>query len=138
MKSLMKVLVLISSMSVTAAFADVAVIVHPSNSASMSQKDIARMFLGKSKSFPNGTSAIPVNQDAGNAVTEQFNDKVVNKSSSQLKAYWSKLVFTGKGTPPQQVDNDAEVKALVSSNPGGIGYVDAKSVDGSVKVIATF
>lgn len=55
-----------------------------------------------------------------------------------MKAYWSKLVFTGKGTPPQEVPGDAEVKALIGSNPSTIGYIDAGSVDASVKVVHKF
>jgi ABC-type phosphate transport system substrate-binding protein len=67
-----------------------------------------------------------------------FEKKVLNKSASQIKAYWSKLVFTGKGTPPKEVSSDAEVINLIKSNPNLIGYVDESSVTGDVKVIATF
>ena len=63
---------------------------------------------------------------------------MLNKSGSQLKSYWSKLVFTGKGTPPKVVANDAEVISLISANPNLIGYIDAAAVTGTVKVIAKF
>jgi ABC-type phosphate transport system substrate-binding protein len=118
--------------------AEVAVIVHPSNADSISEADIVRIFLGKSKSFPGGAAAVPVNQAEGSAVTEEFNQKVIKKSGSQLKAYWSKLVFTGKGTPPKEVANDAEVIDLVANNPNMIGYIDASQVNGGVKVVAKF
>jgi hypothetical protein len=48
------------------------------------------------------------------------------------------LVFTGKGTPPKVVANDAEVISLISANPNLIGYIDATAVTGTVKVIAKF
>ncbi len=116
--------------------AEVAVIVHPSASfAELSEDDIGRLFLGKAKNFPNGEAAIPVNQDEGSATRDKFNDSVVKKNAAQLKAYWSQLVFTGKGTPPKDVGKDADVKKLVSSNPNMVGYVDASAVDGSVKVV---
>ena len=54
-----------------------------------------------------------------------------------MKAYWSKLVFTGKGTPPAELANEAAVLSHVAANPDAIGYVDAASVDGSVKVVLT-
>lgn len=120
------------------ALAEVAVIVNPGNGSSLDQNTISRIFLGKMKSFSNGTSVAPVGQGEANAATKEFNDKVLKKSGSQLKAYWSKLVFTGKGTPPKSLANDAAVIAHVASNPGGIGFVDAASVDGSVKVVAKF
>lgn len=115
--------------------AEVAVIVNPGNGASLSSEDVQRLFLGKLKSFPGGGEATPVNQKEGQPAREQFNQAVLNKSESQLKAYWSQLVFTGKGTPPKELDNDDAIKALVASTPGAIGYIDAAKVDGSVKVV---
>ena len=118
------------------ALAEVAVIVHPSASVdSLTADEISRLFMGKSKSFPNGSPAIALNQDDGSATRDVFNQEICNKSPSQYKAYWSKLVFTGKGTPPKDSGDDAAVKALVASNPKMIGYVDASVVDDSVKVI---
>lgn len=122
----------------TFAVAEISVIVHPSNSAALDEKVISKLFLAKSKSFPGGGSAVPVNQADGEAARSEFDDKVLGKSSSQLKAYWSKLIFTGKGTPPKDIANDAAVKSLISSNPNMIGYINSSAVDGSVKVVATF
>jgi len=118
------------------AFAEVAVIVHPSAGfASLTEEDVGRLFLGKAKAFPNGESAIPINQNEGVGVRDKFNDGVVKKNSSQLKAYWSQLVFTGKGTPPKDAGDDAEVKKLIAANPNMIGYIDGGAVDATVKVV---
>lgn len=120
----------------TLAMAEIAVIVHPSAAFdSLTEDDVARIFLGKSKSFPGGAQAVPVNQNEGAAAREKFNETICKKNASQYKAYWSQLVFTGKGTPPKDAGDDAAVKALVSANPNMIGYVDASAVDASVKVV---
>jgi ABC-type phosphate transport system substrate-binding protein len=117
-------------------FAEVAVIVHPSTGFdSLTEDDVSRLFLGKSKSFPSGGQAVPVNQNEGSAARDKFNEAVCKKNASQYKAYWSQLVFTGKGTPPKDAGDDAAVKALVAANPNMIGYVDASAVDASVKVV---
>jgi hypothetical protein len=139
MKSLALFSGLLTGMILTTSvcFAEVAVIVNPANAA-ISNEDISGVFLPKMKSFPGGGSAIPVNQEQNAAVTKVFNDKVVNKTDQQLKAYWSKLVFTGQGTPPREVSSDAEVIKLVADNPNIIGYVDSAAVTGGVKVIATY
>jgi hypothetical protein len=118
--------------------ADIAVIVHPSNSNAIDSATISRIFLGKEKSFADGAQAVPINQTESSAITEEFNTDVLNKSSSQLKAYWSKLVFTGKGSPPKDVTDDAEAIKLIAANPNMIAYIDASKVDGSVKVVGTF
>ena len=113
------------------------VVVHPSNADSLDENTISRIFLGKAKTFPGGASATPIDQAEGSAAAEEFNSKVLNRSSSQLKAYWSKLVFTGKGTPPKAVADDAAVIEMVSKNPGMIGYIQGDG-GGAVKVVASF
>ncbi len=118
--------------------ADVAIIVHPSNTSELTVSDISKIYFGKRKSFPSGEQVIAINLTEGTAVRDQFNREVLGKSDQQLKAYWSKLVFTGKGVPPNEVTKDATVISLVSSNPSMIGYVDASNVTDAVKVIHKF
>ena len=119
-------------------WAEVSVIVHPSVSDSADASDIARLFLGKTKSLPGGTKVLPINIESGSAVRDEFNDKVLKKSDSQLKSYWSRLVFTGKAQPPKDVGSEADVIDLVKTNPNMVGYISSGSVTGDVKVIATF
>ena len=117
-------------------YAEIAVVVNPGVAfADMTEDDISRLFLGKTKNFPNGETAIPINQDEGAASRDKFNETVVKKNASQLKAYWSQLVFTGKGTPPKDGGKDADVKKLIAANPNMIGYIDAGAVDASMKVV---
>jgi len=138
MKILTIILVVIFLSFSASTNAEVAIVVHPSNADSIDNKMLARIFLGKIKKFPSGAEVIPVNQASGSAPTGEFNQKVLNKSASQLKSYWSKLVFTGKGSPPKEVADDAAVISLVSANPNTIGYIDASAVNDSVKVLAKF
>jgi len=135
----MKKFILICALSLCSfnTFADIAVIINPSNANAIDTDTIKNIYLGKSKSFSNGDKVSPVNQD-GTPVADEFNDKVVGKSSSQLNAYWSKLVFTGKGTPPEKLASDQAVIDFVAANNGAIGYIDSAKVSDKVKVIATF
>lgn len=118
------------------AFADVAVIVHPSNNASLSAKDVERIFLGKAKSFPGGTDAKPLNLVETATARSEFDENIIGRSTAQISAFWSKQIFTGKGMPPDEVGSDAEMLEMVSNNPNAIGYVDSSAVNDSVKVIA--
>lgn len=115
--------------------AEVAVIVHPSNANTLTVDQVSKIFLGRDKTFPDGSQAVPAALADGSAATAAFNTTVLKKSASQLKSYWSKLVFTGKGTPPKEVASDAELIKLIAANPNLIGYVDAAAVDASVKVV---
>ena len=91
------------------ALADVAVIVSAKNPASSLTKEQASdLFLGKATSFPGGGSASPVDLPESSPVREDFYSKVTGKSASQAKSYWSKMVFTGKGTPPKELSDRAK------------------------------
>ena len=111
--------------------AEVAVIINPGSSATPSQADVANIFLGKDKSLKG------VDQAAWNPTKEKFYAGVANKNESQLKSYWSGLVFTGKGQPLPSVADDAAVVAKVGAEPDAIGYVDASAVTDKVKVLFT-
>ncbi len=138
-KKLLACSVVIAGLGITPiASAEVAVVVHPSNSNTLDTGYIGRIFLGKKKAFPDGSTALPVSQLEASAVTSEFAKKVLGKSKSQLKAYWSKQIFTGKGTPPDQLDSDASILDIVSKNPSSIGFIDSSAVNSSVKVVGTF
>ena len=127
MKQLLSALALLSC--ATLAQAEVAVIVNAGASAAPSQADVANIFLGKDKSLKG------VDQAAWNPTKEKFYAGVANKNESQLKSYWSGLVFTGKGQPLPTVADDAAVVAKVSAEADAIGYVDAAAVTDKVKVL---
>lgn len=99
-----------------------------------SENDVVKAFLGKKKEL-GGVSVVPIDQGEGNPARNDFYANIVKKSEAQLKSYWSRLIFTGKGQAPQVVGGDAEVKSMVASNPNLIGYIDESAVDGSVKVV---
>ncbi|MER2492472.1 phosphate ABC transporter substrate-binding protein [Catenovulum sediminis] len=136
MKQLIAILILLSCFC-SRLYADIVVIVHPKNTAILDVFDIRQLFLGKAKSYPNGIKAIPVNLTSGHA-REIFNKQVLQKSNSQLKAYWAKLVFTGRGVPPAELDNDQAVINMVLRNQDAIGYIDQRSLTSEVRVIAEF
>jgi len=127
-----------SLLTINRAYADVAIVVHPSNNSNFDKSTIKRIFLGKAKSFSNGRAAILLSASPKDPITEEFNKKVIGKSSNQVNAYWSKMIFTGKGTPPQEMASTSEIITAISANPDAIGYVDASAAIGDVKVVATF
>ena len=112
-------------------WADVAVIVNPNVITAPSQSDVANVFLGKDKTLKG------VDQKDWGPIKEKFYSAVTSKNESQLKSYWSGLVFTGKGQPLTSVSDDASVIANVSVEPDTIGYVDTTSVTDKVKVLFT-
>jgi ABC-type phosphate transport system substrate-binding protein len=110
----------------------VAVIVNPKNAAPPSGDQIANIYLGKSADL------VGVDLPDGSAARDAFYQKATGKDGAQVKAYWAKLVFTGKAQPLKELGSDAEVKKFVASTPNAIGYIDKSAADGSVKVIASY
>ena len=135
LKKVVLALSLSASVAVSA-FAEVAVFVHPENTAEITAEDVARMFLGKAGQFSDGKEVLPITQETA-TTTDAFNTGLLNRSSSQVASYWAKQVFTGKGSAPKQVSDDAAVINLVKDNKNAISYVDASSVTGDVKVVLT-
>jgi ABC-type phosphate transport system substrate-binding protein len=138
MKNLLSTLILSCTLIAATANAEVAVIVHKDNVNTVSKSDIKRMFLGKMKKYSDGSSVTPVYLSEGNATRAAFEKMALKKSNSQIKAYWSKHLFSGKGNPPKQLTSDTDVLSLVGTNANVIGYIDAASVNDSVKVIANY
>ncbi|MES2258168.1 MAG: hypothetical protein V4724_06595 [Pseudomonadota bacterium] len=112
--------------------AETVVIVSQKNPATrMFSEQAAQFFLGKSTMFT------PIDQAEGSPIRAEFYHKVAEKDPAQVKALWSKLVFTGKATPPKEYKTSAEVKKAVAEDPKAIGYIDKSAVDDTVKVILT-
>jgi ABC-type phosphate transport system substrate-binding protein len=122
--------------SATASMADVVVVVSAkSQVVALSKSQVADIFLGKSARFPDGSSAVPIDQVEGTAVRDEFYNSIAGKSAAQIKAHWSKIIFTGRGQPPKAVSNSAAARELVATNPQAISYIERSAVDGSVKVL---
>lgn len=119
----------------SSALAELVVVVNPANANTLDSKTVQRIFLGKDKKFADGNESIAVNQSADTQIRQDFDEVVLGRSSSQVSAYWSKLVFTGKGIPPKEVSSDAEVIDLVSKNPSVVGYINRASVTDAVKIV---
>ncbi|WP_312931163.1 phosphate ABC transporter substrate-binding protein [Stutzerimonas nitrititolerans] len=111
--------------------AEVSVIVNPGATKAPSQSEVANIFLGKDKSMKG------VDLKDWTPTKESFYSAVTSKSESQLKSYWSGLIFTGKGQPMASVADDAAVVAKVAAEADAIGYVDSAAVNDSVKVLFT-
>ena len=124
------------ALSVQAASAEVVLIVSARNPCgTLSAAQVSDIFLGNSTSFPAGAAATPVDQTDGSPLRDEFYRKALGKSPAQVKAYWSKVIFTGKGRPPREAGDSAAVRKQVADSGSAIGYVERSAVDASVKVV---
>jgi len=115
---------------------DLVVIVSARSSVDALRPDqVAAIFLGQSARFPGGALATALDQPIGSSERNQFYLRVTGKTPALLKAHWSKLVFTGRGQPPRELQDSAAVRRAVADDPGLIGYIDREALDPSVRQV---
>jgi ABC-type phosphate transport system substrate-binding protein len=112
----------------------VAVVSAKSQVTVLTKAQIADIFLGKVNRYPDGSPAVPIDLAEGSPARDEFYVKYAGKSPAQVKAHWSKIIFTGRGQPPAEAANSADLKKRVAENPSAIGYLEPILVDVTVKI----
>jgi hypothetical protein len=59
---------------------------------------------------------------------------ILNIFPHQIRLAWDRLVFSGTGQAPYQVRTEREMRLLVATTPGAIGYLGDGMIDRSVRV----
>jgi len=110
--------------------AEIAVVVNPKAPVTaLSVNQAAQVFSGRAGSYRL------LDLPESSALRSEFYRKTTEKDPAQMKALWAKLIFTGRAAPPKEVNSAAEIKKAVAADEKAMGYIDAKEVDGSVKVV---
>lgn len=97
--------------------------------ANLTKEQVSDLFLGKIKIYK------PVDLPNTAPAKAEFYQKVSGHDLSQVKATWSRLLFTGQGQPPKELPDADAVKKAVAADPKAVGYIAKSDLDGSVKVI---
>lgn len=115
--------------------ADTVVVVVSARSTvtEISRLHLADLYMGRTTRFPDGGPAEPLDQRAGSQARIVFLEEYLDRTESQMKSHWSRLIFTGRGRPPREVAGGEAVRELVARDTRAIGYVDAGLVDGSLR-----
>lgn len=126
---------------VSPARAEVVMVVAAANPlTSLSPTQAANIFLGRSSVLYGDRRALVLDQVEGSGTRAEFYRTLLGWSPAQVKAHWSKMVFTGRGQPPRQLEDDAAVAAFIAANPDAIGYMQRDSLPpdktaGPVKIL---
>lgn len=100
----------------------------------MSEQQVSNIFLSKTNRFSNGEKAIPL-EVRNNQLRAKFYKHISNKTTTQLKSYWTTLIFTGKGKPPKSFSDKHELLDYMKSHRGSIAYILLSEVTPKMKVI---
>ena len=128
--------ILSASLCQAAAASELVVIVSSKNPVtSLRQEQVADIFLGQIASFPGGGEVVALDQNIGSPERDEFYSKVTAKTRPLVKAYWTKMIFTGRGEPPKEISGSVAVRKMVADNPSLIGFVNKSALDASVKTV---
>ncbi|WFF41749.1 hypothetical protein EVC62_09695 [Salinicola endophyticus] len=115
------------------AMADIAIVVNTGSGVShLTRSDAVNIFMGRYRKLPSGNPALPLDVAPFKA---RFYRALVNKNLAEINSYWARLVFSGENSPPQQVATVAEMRQIVTSNPGAVGYLDSREVSPDLHVV---
>lgn len=103
--------------------------------AVMTRNEVVNVFFGRNRQFFNGIEAQPVDMPDASPERARFYNGLVGKDLSEVNAYWSRQVFSGRMQPPPKVNTTEEVLKWVVSHPGGIGFVELSKADARVRVV---
>ena len=119
------------------AFADLVVVVHKeSDVTSLSKQQVKMLYLGKNKRLPNDLEVQLVDFAKDNPKREVFYNNAVDTSLTRSVRNWARHMFSGKGSPPTQVDSDAEaVEQLMKAPQTGVAYIDEASVTDDLRIV---
>jgi len=116
--------------------ADVVLVVNKSSDiVFLSKKHVIDIYMGRESTFPNGEDVVPLDQNVESPLRHEFYKQLVNKQVSEINAYWARLLFSGRATPPRSVDNNKSMLIMLQENKSFIGYIDQNNASDEVKII---
>lgn len=127
---------LVAIPAIAVATEDIVVIVNnKSNINNLNRDEVINIFLGRNRRLASGITALPLDLPCTVFEREQFYLQLTGKSTNEINAYWARLVFSGRASPPSLVQNQEEIIQVVADNLGAVGYVAKSKVTPSVKII---
>lgn len=120
----------------SAVAADLVVIVNPQSGVQkMTQAEVASIYTAKTRQLPSGVAALPLDMNIEAEARKDFYQRLLGKSVAEINAYWARLLFSGRATPPHQMFDAAAIVETVAQNKGAIAYVERDKIDKRVRVV---
>ncbi|WP_316366122.1 hypothetical protein [Candidatus Thiodiazotropha sp. CDECU1] len=118
--------------------ADIAIVV-PANSPinALSKKEVSNLFLSRTNRLANGKKANLI-QIRDHRLRDTFYRLISSKTPTQLKSYWTMLIFSGKGKPPKSFSRKQDMFDYMKRHATAISYLESSEVTPELKVVHRF
>jgi len=90
----------------------------------LTKSDIRQLFMLKKRHINDESFVVVDSSDT--STYSVFIEKFISKSSYNMKAYWTRMLFTGRKIPPKKFSID-ELDELKKENNCYITYVDLQN-----------
>lgn len=124
-------------LSLTARAELVVVVGKDSPVEQLARSEVANIFLAKTNRLANGSRIQPL-ELSDEKVKAVFYQMISGKTLPQINAYWTTLIFTGKGRPPKNIDQASRLIEKLENDPRAISYLPQEKVNESMRVVHTF
>lgn len=101
----------------------------------LSREQVVNIFLGRYRLLPGGLAAQPIDHPDMAGERARFYRLLVDKSPSEIDAYWARLIFSGKTPPPRRPLSAQEHIAWLLRDRGAVAYMDRQQVDARLRIV---
>lgn len=106
-----------------AAMADVYLVVSANSPLNkLELRQVRSIYKGRLTQI-DGQRVVPLNAAPGSEDRVEFLHTVMDVSELDYTGYWHVRRYSGQGTPPSEVKDQADMFAQIQANPQHIGYV---------------
>ena len=102
----------------------------------LSQNALSAIFGMRLRKWEDGSPIKVFVLPDDNLLHVEFSKYILHVFPYQLRAAWDRFVFSGTGEEPVKVMSEQQMRDLVGSTPGAIGYLRGSMIDDTVKAIA--
>lgn len=95
------------------------------------------LYLGNTTTLADGTPVKLIDLPNG-ILRDDFYLKLTGKNPAQIRAYWSRQVFTGRALPPREAGSVAEARQWLTDIPNLIGYLERSDVPAGARILLRF
>ncbi len=101
----------------------------------VSKHGLSAIFKMRLHRWQDGTPITVFVLNDENPLHARFCKEILNVFPHQMRRIWNRLVFSGTGQAPIELESSEEMIDKLKSTPGAIGYLPANQVQRGVKVL---
>lgn len=101
-----------------------------------SLSDVRAIFAMRKNRWPDGEKIQVFVLPDNNSYHRQFSKSKLKMFPHQLRRIWDRLIFSGIGHAPIEINSLEEMKAKIESTPGSIGYLKGTNNNKNIRIMS--